>query len=202
MNDTIEIRVADEKHLSYVDTILDTIEVAAKNRGTGIARRSPDYVKQKMLEGKAIIAMDGNKFAGFCYIETWSNKSFVANSGLIVAPNYQGHGLARRIKRFAFEYSRRKYPHAKLFGLTSGLAVMKINTALGYVPTTFSELTNDEAFWNGCKTCVNYDVLLRNNKTRCICTAMLYDPAQHPEDHLGDAVSEEDENDLKKKQIK
>ncbi len=186
MDNNIKIMVANENHLSYAEIILDTIEIAAKNRGTGIARRSPDYVKQKMLEGKAIIAMDGEKFAGFCYIETWSNKSFVANSGLIVAPEYQGQGLAGSIKRFAFEYSRRKYPHAKLFGLTSGLAVMKINTALGYVPTTFSELTDDEAFWNGCKTCVNYDVLLRNNKTRCICTAMLYDPAQHPEDHLGD----------------
>ncbi len=201
MNDTIEIRVADERHLSYVDTILDTIEIAAENRGTGIARRSPEYVKQKMLEGKAIIAMDGDKFAGFCYIETWSNKSFVANSGLIVAPEYQGGGLASRIKQFAFEYSRRKYPHAKLFGLTSGLAVMKINTALGYVPTTFSELTNDEAFWNGCKTCVNYDVLLRNDRTRCICTALLYDPAQHPEDHLGDHPLHEGEETEEKQEI-
>lgn len=202
MSDNIKIMVASEKHLSYVDTILDTIEIAAKNRGTGIARRSPEYVKQKMLEGKAIIAMDGDKFAGFCYIETWSNKSFVANSGLIVAPEYQGHGLAGRIKQFAFEYSRRKYPHAKLFGLTSGLAVMKINTALGYVPTTFSELTDDEAFWNGCKTCVNYDVLLRNNKTRCICTALLYDPAQHPEDHLGDQLLDEEGNTEKNEENK
>ncbi len=185
--------VASEEHIPYIDTILTTIEVAAKNRGTGIARRSPDYVRQKMLEGKAIIAMDGDKFAGFCYLETWSNKHFVANSGLIVAPEYQGQGLAKRIKRFAFEYSRKKYPHAKLFGLTSGLAVMKINTALGYVPTTFSELTDDESFWNGCKTCVNYDVLMRNNKTRCICTAMLYDPDQHPEDHLSDEATAEDE---------
>lgn len=194
MNNDIEIMVAGEEHMPYIDTILTTIEVAAKNRGTGIARRSPDYVKQKMLEGKAIIAMDGAKFAGFCYIETWSNKHFVANSGLIVAPDYQGQGLAKRIKRFAFEYSRKKYPHAKLFGLTSGLAVMKINTALGYVPTTFSELTDDESFWNGCKTCVNYDVLIRNNKTRCICTALLYDPNQHPEDHLGDDSLKNEEN--------
>ena len=193
MNINIEIMVASEEHIPYIDTILTTIEVAAKNRGTGIARRSPDYVRQKMLEGKAIIAMDGDKFAGFCYLETWSNKHFVANSGLIVAPEYQGQGLAKRIKRFAFEYSRKKYPHAKLFGLTSGLAVMKINTALGYVPTTFSELTDDESFWNGCKTCVNYDVLMRNNKTRCICTAMLYDPDQHPEDHLSDEATAEDE---------
>ncbi|MGI6218603.1 MAG: GNAT family N-acetyltransferase [Bacteroidaceae bacterium] len=193
MENCIEIMVAGEEHIPYVETILTTIEVAAKKRGTGIARRSPDYVKQKMLERKAIIAMDGDTFAGFCYIETWSNKHFAANSGLIVAPQYQGHGLAKRIKRFAFEYSRRRYPHAKLFGLTSGLAVMKINTALGYVPTTFSELTDDDAFWNGCRTCVNYDVLMRNNKTRCICTAMLYDPEKHPEDHLDEQPLKEGE---------
>jgi hypothetical protein len=179
--DNIEILVANENHIKYVDTILTTIEVAAAKRGTGIAKRSPEYVKQKMLEGKAIIAMCGDEFAGFCYIETWSNKHFVANSGLIVAPKFQGHHLATRIKNFAFNYSRSQYPDAKLFGLTTGLAVMKINTNLGYVPVTFSELTDDESFWNGCKSCVNYDVLTRNNRKRCLCTAMLYDPEKHPD---------------------
>ena len=128
MEDTIEVIVASEKHLSYVETILDTIEKAAKVRGTGIAKRSPEYVKQKMLEGKAIIALDGDKFAGFCYIESWSNKQFVANSGLIVVEAYRGHGLAKRIKRKAFELSRSRFPDAKIFGLTTGLAVMKINS--------------------------------------------------------------------------
>jgi GNAT superfamily N-acetyltransferase len=182
----IEIRVAEEKHFPYVDTILSTIEVAAKKRGTGIARRSPDYIRQKMVEGKAIIALDAGTFVGFCYIETWSHAHFAANSGLIVSPDYQGLGLAKKIKRFAFEYSRRRFPQAKLFGLTSGLAVMKINTALGYVPTTFSELTDDEAFWSGCRTCVNYDVLTRNDQERCICTALIYDPDDHPTDTLGE----------------
>ena len=151
MEDTIEVIVASEKHLSYVETILDTIEKAAKVRGTGIAKRSPEYVKQKMLEGKAIIALDGDKFAGFCYIESWSNKQFVANSGLIVVEAYRGHGLAKRIKRKAFELSRSRFPDAKIFGLTTGLAVMKINSELGYRPVTFSELTDDEAFWKGCQ---------------------------------------------------
>ena len=159
MEDTIEVIVASEKHLSYVETILDTIEKAAKVRGTGIAKRSPEYVKQKMLEGKAIIALDGDKFAGFCYIESWSNKQFVANSGLIVVEVYRGHGLAKRIKRKAFELSRSRFPDAKIFGLTTGLAVMKINSELGYRPVTFSELTDDEAFWKGCQSCVNYDIL-------------------------------------------
>lgn len=173
MEDTIKVIVASEKHLKYVDIILDTIEKAAKVRGTGIAKRSPEYVKQKMLEGKAIIALDGDKFAGFAYIESWSNKKFVANSGLIVVENYRGHGLAKRIKRKVFDLSRSMFPDAKIFGLTTGLAVMKINSELGYRPVTFSELTDDEAFWKGCQSCVNYDILQRTNKRMCLCTGML-----------------------------
>ena len=175
-SDGIEIMIADESHIDYVDTILTTIEAAAKVRGTGIAKRSPEYVKQKMLEGKVIIALKAGEFAGFCYIETWGNKLYVANSGLIVPDKFRNHGLAKRIKKMAFDLSRKMYPEAKLFGLTSGLAVMKINTELGYVPVPFSELTDDDAFWNGCKGCVNCDVLVRTGRKHCICTGMLYDP--------------------------
>jgi len=182
MESNIEILVANENHIPYVDIILTTIEAAAKIRGTGIAKRSPEYIKQKMIEGKAIIALCGDEFAGFCYIESWSNKAFVANSGLIVVDKFRGHGLAKKIKRRAFELSRQRFPEAKIFGLTSGLAVMKINSELGYVPVTFSELTTDEAFWKGCQSCVNYDILQRTGGTKCICTAMLYDPAKHQSD--------------------
>jgi len=174
--DNITVQIADEKFLSYVDTILTTIADAAKVRGTGIARRSPEYIVQKMKEGKAIIALDGDNFAGFCYIETWGNKKFVANSGLIVVDKYRGNGLAKKIKKKAFELSRLKYPGAKIFGLTTGLAVMKINSELGYKPVTFSELTDDEAFWKGCESCVNYDILQRTNRKHCLCTGMLFDP--------------------------
>lgn len=177
MESTIQIMVANESHIAYVQTILDTIEAAAKVRGTGIAKRSPEYIKQKMLEGKAIIALTTEgEFAGFCYIETWGNKKFVANSGLIVVDKFRGQGLAKSIKQKAFDISRERYPDAKIFGLTTGLAVMKINTELGYKPVTFSELTDDEAFWKGCESCVNYDVLQRTGRRMCLCTGMLYDP--------------------------
>lgn len=175
-NNDIIVRVADENFLDYVDTILTTIENAAKIRGTGIARRSPEYIAEKMKEGKAILALSGTEFAGFCYIESWGNKQFVANSGLIVVDKFRGMGLAKRIKKRAFELSRKLYPDAKIFGLTTGLAVMKINTELGYKPVTFSELTDDEAFWKGCQSCVNYDILQRTNRRLCLCTGMLYDP--------------------------
>ena len=178
----IEIFVAGEEHVKYVDEILETITAAAKVRGTGIAKRSPEYVRQKMLEHKAVVALCGDEFAGFSYIECWSNKTFVANSGLIVAPDFRGLGLAKRIKRRIFELSREMFPEAKIFSLTTGEAVMKMNNELGYRPVTFPSLTDDEAFWRGCESCVNFDILQRNGRRMCLCTGMLYDPAEHKDE--------------------
>ena len=172
----IDVMVADESHIVYVETILDTIEAAAKVRGTGIAKRSSEYVEQKMREGKVIIALYGDEFAGFSYIESWGNKQYVATSGLIVPDKFRNLGLAKRIKYNAFQLARLRWPKAKLFSLTSGSAVMKMNTELGYFPVTFADLTDDEAFWRGCNGCVNHDVLVRTQRRYCICTAMLFDP--------------------------
>ena len=157
----IDVMIADASHEVYVDTILDTIESAAKVRGTGIAKRTHEYVAQKMKEGKAVIALAGNEFAGFSYIESWGNKQYVTTSGLIVHPNFRGLGIAKRIKDMTFQLARMRWPKAKIFSLTSGAAVMKMNTELGYVPVTFSDLTDDEAFWRGCNGCVNHDILER-----------------------------------------
>ncbi|WP_423130494.1 GNAT family N-acetyltransferase [Gaoshiqia sp. Z1-71] len=173
----IKVMVANVSHLAYTTIINDTIDAASKERGTGIARRSDEYISKKILEGKAIIALEGDLFAGFCYIESWGHNRFVANSGLIVVKDYRGVGLAREIKKKAFELSRTRYPEAKIFGLTTGLAVMKINHELGYRPVTFSELTDDQDFWKGCQSCVNYDILQRTNRSKCLCTGMLFDPA-------------------------
>lgn len=172
-----EVTVANQSHLGYIDDILENIASAAKIRGTGIAKRSPEYITKKILEGKAVIALRGDKFAGFCYIESWGDKKFVANSGLIVVSEYRGIGLAKRIKKKAFNLSRKQFPDAKIFGLTTGLAVMKINTELGYRPVTFSELTEDDDFWKGCESCINHDILLRTKRRHCLCTGMLYDPS-------------------------
>lgn len=162
---------------------------SAKARGTGIAKRSPEYIMQKMEEGKAVIAhTPSGKWIGFCYIEEWSHGRFVANSGLIVSPEFRKTGVAKLIKKRIFQLSRDKYPDAKIFGLTTGLAVMKINSELGYEPVTYSELTTDEQFWAGCKNCVNYDILMSKDRKNCMCTAMLYDPQDHftPEETLTD----------------
>ena len=187
----IEILVAGEDHLDYAQEICDLMQEAAKARGTGIAKREPAYVQQKMREGKAIIALGEGKVAGFCYIETWGHEQYVANSGLIVSPDFRNQGLAKRIKQRAFELSREKYPEAKLFGITTSLAVMKINSELGYRPVTFSELTTDEVFWKGCQSCRNYDILTRNERKLCLCTGMLFDPAQKKKKSDEAAVSQE-----------
>ena len=175
----IKVMVADATHEKYVDTILQTIAEAAKVRGTGIAKRSPEYVATKMREAKAVIALSGEKFAGFSYIETWGNKTYVTTSGLIVHPDFRGMGVAKRIKDMTFSLARTRWPHAKIFSLTSGAAVMTMNSQLGYQPVTFADLTDDEAFWRGCEGCINVDVLHRTDRKYCICTAMLYDPEEH-----------------------
>lgn len=201
-------------HAAHAETICAAIAEAAHARGTGIARRTPAYIVDKLTEGKAIIAFAlvedpaengpgairgtamenlsgtmrevdagnrrsatdaGQVFAGFCYIETWGGKKYVANSGLVVRPEYRHSGLAREIKRRAFELSRTRFPEAKLFGITTSHAVMKINTDLGYVPVPFSELTDDDEFWSGCRSCPNHDILERTRRRMCLCTGMLYD---------------------------
>lgn len=171
--------IAQKEHYHFAQEIVDTIETSAKVRGTGIAKRTPEYIHKKIDQEQAIIAIapDG-RFAGFCYIETWSHGNYVAHSGLIVHPDFRKYGLAKQIKTFTFDYSRKKYPEAKIFGITTGLAVMKINSDLGYKPVPFSELTDDPTFWAGCKTCINFDILQRKENKMCLCTGMLYDPAQ------------------------
>ena len=186
----IDVMIATKEHLPYVTEINDTIAAAAAARGTGISRRTDEYIAEKMLQGKAIIAMNGDKFVGFCYIESWGHEKFVANSGLIVKSEYRGYGVAKRIKKAAFELSRKRYPNAKIFGLTTGEAVMRINTELGYVPVTFAKLTDDEQFWKGCQGCVNYDILMRTNMTKCLCTGMLYDPEVAAKHEAAEAEAE------------
>ena len=181
-NNNIIIKVADNHDVHYAQRIVDEMASSALARGTGIAKRSPEYVAQKMMEGKAVIALTNTgQWVGFCYIEEWSHGQFVANSGLIVSPEFRKSGVAKEIKKNIFNLSRQKYPDSKIFGLTTGLAVMKINSELGYEPVTYSELTDDENFWAGCKSCVNYDILMSKGRKNCMCTAMLFDPKDHYE---------------------
>jgi hypothetical protein len=171
-----QIILATTEHYHYATQICTMIAESAKARGTGISKRKPEQIHQKMLEGKAVLALSGNILAGFCYFETWGNAEFVSNSGLIVNPVFRGKNLAKKIKEFAFGKAREKYPEAMLFGLTTSLPVMRINSDLGYKPTIFDKLTPDETFWKGCESCVNFDVLNRTEGKHCLCVGMIYDP--------------------------
>ena len=174
--------VADTSHYVYADEICEEILVSARERGTGIARRTPEYIQEKMAAGKAIIAIsEEGEFAGFSYIETWGGKEYVANSGLIVAHKFRGIGLAMRIKEKVFKHSRAMFPNAKIFSITTGAAVMKMNYELGFRPVTFAALTDDPEFWKGCQGCRNYQILEANEYRMCLCTGLLYDPAEHIE---------------------
>ena len=191
-NISFQILVADASHKSYADQITEEMANSAQARGTGIAKRSPAYIETKMEEGKAVIALTSDgKWAGFCYIEAWGHGKYVANSGLIVAPDYRKYGLARMIKQEIFKLSRKKYPESKIFGLTTGAAVMKINSELGYIPVAYSDLTDDNEFWKGCQSCVNYEILMSKNRQNCLCTAMLYDP-QSKKNHTEDLALRQD----------
>ncbi len=177
--DNYIVQLATENHLPYAEQICLEMENSAKARGTGIAKRSPEYLRKKMQEGKSIIATTkSGEWVGFCYIETWDHGKFVANSGLIVHPDYRKSGMATAIKSKAFDLSRSKYPNAKIIGLTTSMAVMKINSELGYIPVPFSELPKEDDFWKGCSSCVNFDILNRTNRAHCLCTGMKFDPEE------------------------
>ena len=150
--DDFNVLVATEEHTQFAQTICDEMAESAKARGTGIAKRTAEYVSNKMRQGKAVIAFhkDGT-WAGFSYIESWGHGDYVANSGLIINPKFRKLGLA-------------------------GMAVMKINSELGYRPVIYSELTDDDQFWKGCESCVNYSILQSKGRKNCLCTAMLFDP--------------------------
>lgn len=172
-DDSFQIVVTSEQHNRYAQYICDLIEASARVRGTGIAKRDPNYVKKKLETGHAVVALDGERLIGFCYVETWSHGRYVSNSGLIVDPDYRHHGLARRIKQKAFDLARDRYPDARVFGITTSGPVMKINYELGYMPVTFSDLTQDDEFWQTCSSCPNYDILQAKNRKMCLCTGML-----------------------------
>ncbi len=174
----ISVVFALPEHATHAERICNLIYESALQRGTGIARRSNEYISAKITGGKAVVALDGDKLVGFSYIECWGHGDYVATSGLIVDPDYRHLGLAARIKEKTFELARQRFPYAKIFSITTSLPVMKLNSRMGYKPVTFSELTDDDEFWKGCEGCVNYDILQRNNRRMCLCTGMLYDPRQ------------------------
>jgi GNAT superfamily N-acetyltransferase len=170
-------RLAVPADIKYVYPILEEMERSARARDTGIAKRTPQSLCKKIYEGKAVIALaaDG-EWAGFSYIESWSDGEYVSNSGLIVNPAYRNAGVATAIKQQVFALARKLYPAAKIFSITTGAAILKMNHRLGFEPVTYSEITGEERFWEQCKACVNFPILESQGRKRCLCTAMLFRP--------------------------
>jgi ribosomal protein S18 acetylase RimI-like enzyme len=176
-DERIIVRSAIPADVIFADQIISEMESSAIARGSGISKRSAASVIEKIDNGKAIVAVTENgEWVGFSYIEAWDNEQFVSNSGLIVSPKHRNNGVASQIKTKIFELSRSRYPAAKVFSITSGLAIMKMNTKLGFEPVTYAQVAQEPRFWDSCKSCVNYDVLQSKNRCNCLCTAMLYDP--------------------------
>jgi GNAT superfamily N-acetyltransferase len=173
----IDIRLAVPADVKYVYPIIEEMESSARARGTGIARRTPQSLCTKIYEGKAVIAFAASgDWAGFSYVEAWGAGEFASNSGLIVNPAYRNAGVATAIKQRVFALARALYPAAKIFSITTGAAILKMNHRLGFEPVTYSEITGDERFWDQCKACVNYPILQGQGRKRCLCTAMLFKP--------------------------
>lgn len=191
----INVCVADESHTRFAETICREIYISSLERKTGIAKRTPEYICGKIRAGKAVIAVTGDgDFAGFSYIESWGGKSFVANSGLIVAHAYRGMGVAKMIKEQTFLLSRRLFPEAKIFSITTGAAVMKMNYEFGFRPVPFTELTDDPEFWKGCEGCRHFEILKNHDYKMCICTGLLYDPKEHLTIHHPDETTDSSDN--------
>jgi len=176
----IIVRSAIPADIVFADEIIHEMESSAIARGSGISKRSAASLIEKIDNGKAVVAVtEDGEWAGFSYIETWDDGKFVSNSGLIVSPKHRNQGVASEIKTQIFELSRSKYPKAMVFSITTGAAIMKMNTRLGFEPVTYADITREPGFWDGCKSCVNYDVLQSKSRSNCLCTAMLFDPSKN-----------------------
>jgi GNAT superfamily N-acetyltransferase len=173
--ESVIIRIAVRADVKYIYQILEAMKSSAHQRGAGISHRPVQYLCRKIYEGKAVVAVtDGGQWVGFSYLEAWSQNAFVSNGGLIVDPGHRGKGVASLIKKMIFDLSRKLYPAADIFTITTGAAVLKMNSDLGFRPVTFSQVTSDNGFWNQCNACVNYSILESKNRRMCLCTAMIY----------------------------
>lgn len=171
------VRKATKADAKYASQIAEETERSTIARGSGISKRSPESIAAKMAEDKAVIAVTATgEWAGFAYFEVWAGGAFLSNSGLIVSPPFRNCGVAKAIKRRVFSLGRKQYPDAKIFSITTGLAIMKMNAGLGFEPVTYAQLPQESGFWQDCKSCVNYGILENKGCRNCLCTAMLFAP--------------------------
>lgn len=173
--DTIIVRLAHAQDHGFVQNIITEIEKASKIKGTGICKRDPALIIQKITEGNAVIAVTrSGTWVGFCYIQAHDDGRFVSSCALVVSPCFRKLRVATRIKKHVLALAKNKYPAAKIFGLTTSPAVMQINKELQYEEVSYDAITQSDSFWQSCRSCENYHTLLTNEGKKCLCKAMMY----------------------------
>ncbi len=65
-----KISVASYEHFSQADSICRQMAQSAMSRGTGIAGRTAESIRQKMQAGRAVIAtLPDGQWVGFAYLD-------------------------------------------------------------------------------------------------------------------------------------
>jgi GNAT superfamily N-acetyltransferase len=145
------------------------------SRDHDIARRATPFLRDKILSGKAVLALHEDRLVGFGYFSDWEGGRFVSHSGLVVDDAFRGRGLGRRMKTRLMQAGARRFPEATVMSLTTSPAVLAMNRSLGFRKVPVERLTTDPAFWEGCKACRNYAEMQRLGR-RCCCDAMILSP--------------------------
>lgn len=172
------VRIATSEDYKYIGVIIEEMTLSAAKRGVHIIPRTPEYIMEKMNAGLAVIAInpENDEWVGFCCIEVWAHGKYVANSGLIVSPQYRGIGISRDIKITLFKQCRSKFPAARLFSLSTSPAVQHVNEELGYKVIPHADMLKDKFFLQGCTSWVNYVGLMNDKELSTRYVAMVFDP--------------------------
>jgi len=173
IEDRIVVRVAGAEDAGFAEAASVLIADAALE--FDVAKRSPRLLREKIVGGQAVLALEDDELVGFAFWSTWQNGRFVSHSGLVVRPDRRGRALGRRLKWELTAASRRRHPDAALMSLTSSRAVRAMNRALGFVQVPLDHLTLDPAFWRGCEACRNH-AELGAHPDHCRCVGMILRP--------------------------
>lgn len=151
--------------------------IAEAARDSDIAVREESLLREKIVAGRAALALESGRLVGFGYFSDWDGGAFVSHSGLVVREDHQGTGLGRRLKEVLFQASRRLFPDATTMSLTSSKAIERLNLSLGFRRAPLSALTRDPEFWKGCLTCRNYERVDAAGE-QCCCFGMIRPPEE------------------------
>lgn len=169
----LEVRESTPEDVRYAEAASALIDQASAE--FDIAKRTPEWLAAKIRARRAAIALAGGELVGFGYWSAWENDTFISHSGLVVRSDYRGTGLGRDLKMVLFDSSRRRLPEASLMSLTTSPQVRKLNLSLGFEIVPLEQLTKDPAFWEGCRTCRNYEEVQARGQ-QCCCEGMLLRP--------------------------